>query len=424
MADKNSYVKKLFRSYLGGTMTIEERKEFFRLVSDRQNEEEILDLLLYEIENADLSDTQIPTDPDVLFRKIIDEAGQRKNEKVVAKPFLNKKRIWWAVAAGLFLPLAITAYLLTDTSRLNDAKWKKSDISAIDIPPGGNKAVLTLDGGQQIILDTVSNGIITQQSGARIVKSGNGLLEYHTGNEKSENPVFNTVSTPVGGQYQITLSDGTNVWINAASSIRFPAIFTGEMRKVYISGEVYFEVNPKFLTGSGKKMQQKYVPFLVDISGRGVVEVLGTHFNINSYKEENHLKTTLLEGSIKFTPTPGNVSEPSDNTGQVGKSVLLTPGQQVNLNREGEMEVSNNVDLEEVVAWKNGYFRFSSSTLQDVMTQIARWYDIEVILEEKISAEKFSGKIQLNLNLSEVLKILEKNDISFRMEGRKLFVGS
>jgi ferric-dicitrate binding protein FerR (iron transport regulator) len=322
------------------------------------------------------------------------------------------------------LPLAITAYLLTDTSRLNDANWKKSDISAIDIPPGGNKAVLTLDGGQQIILDTVSNGIITQQSGARIVKSGNGLLEYHTGNEKSENPVFNTVSTPVGGQYQITLSDGTNVWINAASSIRFPAIFTGEMRKVYISGEVYFEVNPKFLIGSGKKMQQKYVPFLVDISGRGVVEVLGTHFNINSYKEENHLKTTLLEGSIKFTPTPGNVSEPSDNTGQVGKSVLLTPGQQVNLNREGEMEVSNNVDLEEVVAWKNGYFRFSSSTLQDVMTQIARWYDIEVILEEKISAEKFSGKIQLNLNLSEVLKILEKNDISFRMEGRKLFVGS
>ena len=287
-----------------------------------------------------------------------------------------------------------------------------------DLPPGGNKAVLTLGDGDQIILDTASNGMITRQAGAQVIKSGTGQIEYLADNSEALQIDYNTISTPLGGTYQLTLSDGTHVWLNAASSIRFPAGFSGKERKVFITGEAYFEVEPQYARVTGRKGQQKIIPFLVDVAGKGTLEVLGTHFNVNSYTDESAIKTTLLEGSVKFIPGSAIQTEEAD------RSVLISPGQQVQLAPDGQVLVTAGVDLEKVVAWKNGYFMFSSSSVQEVMNQIARWYNIEVVFEGTISDRKFGGKIQRDLNLSETLTILGKNNVRFKIEGRKLYVES
>jgi ferric-dicitrate binding protein FerR (iron transport regulator) len=193
---------------------------------------------------------------------------------------------------------------------------------------------------------------------------------------------------------------------------------------VAITGEVYFEVvalqseaGKRFGTGA-----KQPIPFLVEIVGKGLVEVLGTHFNINSYAGEKAIKTTLLEGSICFTANanPGLLKSGENKANP--NSLLLTPGTQLTLAENGQIEVDQHADLERVLAWKNGYFMFSYDTLPEVMSQIARWYDVEVIFEGPISDRKFAGKMQRDLKLSEALKILENNHIQFKLEGRTLYV--
>jgi transmembrane sensor len=274
-----------------------------------------------------------------------------------------------------------------------------------DVAPGGNKAILTLADGSSIVLDSASNGTLGQQGNIKIIKLDNGLLAYSVnGKQLTENDeaFYNTISTPRGGQYQITLADGTMVWLNAASSIRFPVLFTGTQRKVEITGEVYFEV-----------AKNKTMPFKVKATS-SEIEVLGTHFNVNAYEDEATTKTTLLEGSIKVS-TASFVS----NT-QTTK--FLQPGQQASSSNDGKINILSNADLEETMAWKNGRFQFKSTDLKSMLRQIARWYDVDVEYRGNVDLH-FTGQLTRNENVSKVFeKLALTNEVHFKIEGRRIIV--
>jgi ferric-dicitrate binding protein FerR (iron transport regulator) len=217
----------------------------------------------------------------------------------------------------------------------------------------------------------------------------------------------NIISIPRGGQYKLQLPDGSKVWLNAASSLRFPTAFDDKERRVELKGEAYFEITP-LITKEGRKSR-----FIVDIDPfPGIVgtrvEVLGTHFNIMAYNDERDMKTTLLEGAVKVTK--GTATQ------------LLVPGQQARINKEGPIRLVENVDVNEAVAWKNGYFQFTSDNLSTVMRQIARWYDVDISYEGKIPERQFGGKISRNANISEILRILELSNVHFRIENKRIIV--
>jgi ferric-dicitrate binding protein FerR (iron transport regulator) len=267
-----------------------------------------------------------------------------------------------------------------------------------EIGPGGNKAILTLADGSTINLESAVTETLTQQGNTTLLKS-DGQLTYKSLNEKPAQIFLNNVTTPRGGQYQLTLSDGSKVWLNAASSIEFPAAFTGNERTVKITGEVYFEV-----------AKNASMPFKVKIADKGEVEVLGTHFNINAYSDEATIKTTLLEGSVKVTGLRQN------------NSTTIIPGEQAQISAKNKINVNKIENVEDVIAWKNGTFNFDNADLETSLRQIARWYDVDIIFEGVVPNKKFSGEMQRDLSLPQVIKLLEKNNVYCRIEGRNLFV--
>jgi ferric-dicitrate binding protein FerR (iron transport regulator) len=282
-----------------------------------------------------------------------------------------------------------------------------------DVLPGKQGAILTLADGSHIVLDSLGNGVVTTQGNQRIILSNGRILYKGINGVTPEKALYNTMSTPKGRQYQLVLPDGSKVWLNAASSITYPIAFTGNERVVTVTGEAYFEVThlSRALSpgvGAGK------VPFIVKIntpSGNGEeVDVLGTHFNINAYDDESAIKTTLLEGSVRMT--------------KGSNSLLIRPGQQaVFLNHSsGEKGIVSEVDVDQVMAWKEGLFNFEGADLKTVLRQLGRWYDVEIVFEGNIPQRKFGGEIPMNLNLSQVLQLLEKIEVKYRIEGKKLVV--
>jgi len=268
-----------------------------------------------------------------------------------------------------------------------------------DILPGGNKAILTLASGQIINLDTIANGNLATQGHTAIVKTADGQLSYNNKDAAAE-IYYNTVSTPKGGQYQLKLSDGTLITMNAASSIRFPTAFTGTQRVVELDGEAYFEVakNPT-------------MPFIVKSKTGMNVQVFGTHFNVMAYEEEQDARTTLIEGAVK-------VSNGSS-------AVMLKPGQQAlsaNSNASSPIRINNEPDIEEAIAWKNGIFQFNNADLKTVMRQIARWYDVEISYNERVPEKRFTGRVSRNLKASELLSGIEYVGVHFKIEGKKIEV--
>jgi transmembrane sensor len=269
-----------------------------------------------------------------------------------------------------------------------------------DLPPGGNKAVLTLANGSQILLDSAANGTLAQQGSVNVMKTDSGRLAYTASNEKPNTVLYNTLKTPRGGQYQLVLPDGSKVWLNAASSIRYPVLFSGPDREVEVSGEAYFEV-AKSATN----------PFRVKIGDKAVIEVLGTEFNVNAYEDEPAVRTTLLQGSVKVLSAGGG-----------NAPVLLAPGQQAALFAGNPIKLLSGVDVNQVVAWKNGLFSFDKADLPTVLRQLARWYDFDVVYEGDVKPRHFGGKIERDLNLSEVLGVLQQTKVHFIIENRKLKV--
>jgi ferric-dicitrate binding protein FerR (iron transport regulator) len=255
------------------------------------------------------------------------------------------------------------------------------------VRPGSKKAILTLADGTNITLDSVANGRIAQQGATQVLKLANGQVRYQPiAAGRKQQLVYNVMSTPMGGQYELTLPDGSNVWLNAGSSITYPTAFPGNERRVKITGEVYFEV-----------ARDKNRVFHVS-AGDQEIEVLGTHFNINAYTDEGHVKTSLLEGAIKVN------------------KVLLRPGQAFAHDR---IEPTN---TEQDVAWKNGVFNFNNQSLAQVMRQLARWYDLEIIYPHGIPKKEYGGEMGRDLSLEQVLKGLENSNIHFQLNGKRLTV--
>jgi transmembrane sensor len=265
-----------------------------------------------------------------------------------------------------------------------------------DIAPGGNKAMLTLANGTTVLLDSMHNGIVAQQGATHVVKLSNGQIAYNVAGNAHDAGGFNTMATPRGGQYQIVLPDGTRVWLNAASSLRYPVRFTGADRMVTLTGEAYFEV--------AADVQH---PFKVQ-ANHLEIQVLGTHFNVMAYDDEQAVNTTLLEGAVKV------------KNGKDGS--ILRPGQQGILDKESAQLLVKEVDVTQVIAWKDGYFQFDGIDLPALLRQISRWYDLEIVYEGVVPDHEFVGRISRTAQLSSVLKALQISDIHFRIEGKKLIV--
>ncbi|HQZ78644.1 MAG: FecR domain-containing protein [Chitinophagaceae bacterium] len=384
----------LFQKYLDNQCSSEEIKEVLAYFANAKNETELRSFIL----NSLASDNEFSAEGESYFNKISEKAYQqitkRKSKIPLVIPFYRKS--WFKVAAAAVLLIgAFAIYKLIGISK-PELPIAKVENTKQDVAPGGNKAILTLADGSTIILDTAANGKLTQQGNSNIVKLNNGQLAYNTLNEKPTEIVYNTISTPRGGQYQLTLADGSKVWLNAASSLRFPASFTGNERKVEITGEAYFEI-----------AKNASMPFIVSANGLNV-EVLGTHFNINSYADEAAITTTLLEGAVKVSK--GNALQ------------LLSPGQQAQVTNNGPIRVSKIIDVEEVMAWKNGSFVFNSTDIENIMRQISRWYDVDVSFDGSISKELFSGIVSRTSKLSQVLKIMERAGVKFKIEGKRIVV--
>ncbi|HRN54916.1 MAG TPA: FecR domain-containing protein, partial [Agriterribacter sp.] len=245
---------------------------------------------------------------------------------------------------------------------------------------------------------------LATQGNAQVIKLANGSIAYHAEGAGQVEAVINTMSTPRGGKYHLVLPDGTGVWLNAASSITYPSVFTGKERAVSIKGEVYFEV-----------VKNAQAPFIVALDNSTKIEVTGTSFNINAYADEPQCKTTLLEGIVKvYTGT---------------NSKQLKPGQQARVmvsETQHEVTVADNVNIEQVMAWKNGAFSFHNAGIHEVMRQVSRWYDLDIeyrgITPKVAERQRFSGDIGMDLNLSAMLRVLEKSQVHFKLEEKKLIV--
>jgi len=328
----------------------------------------------------------------------------------------NARLFWVSAAASLILLCSIGLYISTVR---NHHQQTNQGQTALDFSPGGNKAILTLSDGSKVALD--GKGALNKLTGNEktvISKSSDGQLVYNTAALHASGPdpaasLNNMISTPRGGQYQVILPDGTRVWLNAASSLRFPLAFKGTERKVQVTGEAYFEVAKISNTQvqHGKKVTQR-VPFIVETEKQRI-EVLGTHFNVNSYADEYSTNTTLLEGSVR-------VSVQHAIEGSKQDLYTLKPGQQSKLTAQG-IAVTD-ADTEEAIAWKNGSISFVNADIKTIMRQVSRWYNVDIKYQGNIPERIFTGSIPRNSKLSELLKILEFSNIKFSISGNEITV--
>ena len=303
---------------------------------------------------------------------------------------------WWAAAVVIFVLLGAGLYWGLNKNPQTPIALSQQQRFRNDVAPGKNAAVLTLAGGQKIVLDSTSTGTISRQGNATITNA-KGQLVYKELQQQPAEVLYNTLTTGRGNQYKLTLPDGSRVWLNAASSITYPSTFAGTERKVAITGEAYFEI-----------ARDETHPFIVQRKEVSI-QVLGTHFNVNTYDDEDAMKTTLLEGSVR-------VAKGSETS-------TLHPGQQAIVSRDNaSIKVVDHPDIDEVMAWKNGVFKFNDATIESVMREMARWYDVQVVYDARIS-QHFIADISRDVPVSELLKLLELTDqVHFKIEGKKITV--
>ena len=397
---KNKRLEYFLNSYLAKTITAAEENEMFILLSDNANDKQVKEYMdhLWDKTNAghQLNEER--------SQKILSHIFNEQQVNVVSINNGPRSKRWmWAAASIALLVSTVSIYYLLNkgvTSKTITSTERPSSKYKNDVQPGSNGAILKLADGSTIVLDSVSNGTLSKQGNILVIKNG-GSLNYIQGNgNATSNEGFNIIETPKGKQFEIALEDGTKVWLNAASSIRFPVIFDSKERRVEITGEAYFEVT-----------QNANKPFRVAVNGT-TVEVLGTHFNINSYNDEASLNTTLLEGSVKVM--------------RGSNTIMLSPGQQAQVNKNGAIAKLQHVNTVQVVAWKNNSFSFNNTDLKQLMRQLARWYDVDIEYKNDNSEPvKFNGDISRTVTLSNVLKMLElTGEVSFGIEGKKIIVST
>lgn len=392
----NDRIDSLIVKYLKDTISEEERREleawmnaseYNRKLFERLTNNEWLTSALQELYRSDTEKG---------WAKI---AAFRQGDEPVPAP---ARRLWrkLVVAASVILAIGVGGYWFWHSSQ--PKQLATSDIAQNSFgnikAPEKNRATIVLSNGNVIYLDSVANGTLTRQAGVSVIKQAGGELVYAATANGSE-MVYNTLFNPRGSKaLQVTLSDGTKIWLNSETTLRYPVNFTGNDRKVEITGEAYFEV---------AKMIHK--PFKV-FAGNMNVEVLGTHFNINAYADEDFISTTLLEGKVKV----------SDRL----HSVEIAPGQQANYaaGGSGHFNIEQDVDIERVIAWKSGIFQFDGVELPVIMRQIGRWYDMDIMYERKPTHDTFGGAIGRQVPLSDVLQMLEGYGIRFRLQDNRIVV--
>ena len=379
----------MFQKYFDKTATTEERTELAVMIDNEDNRASVMQVFKAAWEKYE-GEAQILTNEkteEILHHILGNGFHEQKIVAIPATPLIWKRIM---VAASVMLLLVIGAWMVYSRQSSRTTMAKTIQPVTRDVQPGKDGAILTLGNGEKIRLDDLADGLIAGKAN----KSGN-LLSYTQAKPGSATE-YNTLSTPNGRQFSLVLADNSRVWLNASSSITYPSIFGNEDRTVQITGEAYFEI-----AYNSKK------PFRVMVNGMAV-QVMGTHFNVNSYGDEDVTKTTLLEGSIKIS--------------KAGISKLVNPGQQALVNKSGEIKLINKVDVDAVVAWKNGYFSFEKADLQTIMRQVARWYDVQVSFEGQVPAVQFSGEIGRGLTLTQFLSILDETRIRYRIEGKSLVI--
>lgn len=383
-ANNTNYYEALAERFLNGTITPDEEAILFNWYNSQQDAP-------IEIPTAFAKNSSLLKDR--IWQKIEQQKTGRKTPVLLS--FLSKRNI--AAAILLTLVGAATFYLLQNNFPTKPSVVSNNLPKATQILPGGNKATLTLANGEIVTLDDANNGKISSQGNSNVVKLKSGLLAYQQSVTAAAQPVaaINILSTPRGGQYQVELPDGSKVWLNAASSLKYPTFFSGKERVVELTGEGYFEV-----------AKNKNMPFKVKVNNIEVA-VLGTHFNIMAYNNEHTVNTTLLEGSVKvITPT---------------SSKTIVPGEQAKLSTNGALNIVD-ADLEATIAWKNGFFQFNSADMQSIIKQINRWYDVDVVYNGNVDAH-FTGVISRGVDAEKVFKKLQLTGaFKYEIKNKQIFI--
>jgi transmembrane sensor len=387
---------------LSGSEAIEwnewiERSDHNREMVERLHDEEYLKRTTSLLAKARLGDWQ----------NILEKHPELRPEGAVVKRMNSVRliRVWIAAAAAVLL-IVLTTYWFFNNKAADQKLATTSKKQVHDVgPPDITKARITLANGQVVALDTLAIGVLAMQGKVNVVKTSDGQITYKgaAGKGVSGEVAYNTLTNPRGSKVvSISLGDGTTIWLNSESTLRYPVVFNGNERRIELTGEAYFEVASSFLK-SGKKR-----PFFVTANDV-TVEVLGTHFNVNAYGDEEALKTTLLEGSVKV--------------GSKGQSVVLKPGEQaIVIASHSPLTIDHSPALDQVMAWKNNTFYFDGENLQAIMKQLSRFYNVDVEYEGNIPDKRFGGMISRNKNLNEVLSVLELSGVHFRVEGKKIIV--
>jgi transmembrane sensor len=405
----------LFERYLARTSTPGEVDELMTLIEDPRNKE-IVQLLLDQVVATAGEDYDVSNDSaDAILAAIFSVENNQKGQAPVvhisppvATPVVPmRSRIKWKVwlaAASVLLLLAIGGYFLLFNK---SSQSPTIATTAQDKPaPKSTRASITLADGREVVLDSVNAGTLAVQGSAHVVKNEQGEISYQLASSQGgqQQPVpFNTLFNPRGSTViSLTLSDGTKVWLNSESSLKYPVAFNGNTREVEITGEAYFEV-----------AHNAAKPFHVK-KGSADITVLGTHFNVNAYDDEEVLKVTLLEGSVKFS---------APTVKQLSNSIILKPGQQGQLQTANyKLQTINAVDIDAVVAWKNGYFSLQGTDIYSLMKQVSRWYDVDVVYTGAVPAKKFGGSVSRDVNLSDVLNALKEYGINTEYKGGRVFI--
>ena len=375
-----------------GRASIEETNDLFEELSRNADSKEWEELIT-EISMAAGKD---PAYDPVRWESMINKILHEEKKPAVHSFTLYTK--WWWAAASIILLLATGSYFLFFNNKNTPGHGQESTAAVMhDVKaPGTSRAMITLSNGQKIFLDSANNGTLATQNKVKLVKTADGKIEYRVGSLVGSHEIeYNTLSNPRGSKViDMTLADGSRIWLNAGSSVTYPVAFVGNERRVTMNGEAYFEV-----------VHNEKMPFKISKDGVEVT-VLGTHFNVNAYDDEADIKVTLLEGSVKVN--------------KENSSELLKPGQQAVVT--DKINVANDVDVVEVMAWKNGYFSFKGADIETIMRQVARWYDVDVVFEGKMPSKHYRGKASRDLNASQMLKVLEESGIKFKIEGKKIIV--
>jgi transmembrane sensor len=397
-------IQHLLQLYAANQASREEVEELFEWLK-KQEGDDALKTFIFDAAGKEIHNpTLVQSDWDSIWHSVeLATTGTQPSAKII-RPF------WPRIAAAVvLLVMAGSAWYYFSRPKTNATSVAITVTNKKDISPGGNKALLTLADGTTIVLDTVQTGLLALQGQTKIIKGNTAQLIYNalaTSEPKAGEVLYNTVTTPHGGQFQLVLPDGTKVWLNAGSSLCFPATFSSPKRIVQLTGEAYFEVAPLNQPAGGRSHK---VPFIVRVGNpsgdESEIEVLGTHFNVNAYNNESVIKTTLLEGKVKV--------ESRSATGN-RKSAILKPGEQAVIashspftTHHSPLTIDHSPNVQLVMAWKNGYFRFKETGIREVMRQVERWYNVEVEYKTDHTDQYYTGVVSRSQNISALLKTLE-----------------